>query len=75
MHIYILRVTSMTNCTVERLSRGHRPGLLELFPFVIRAIEVCIFLNNIYVSDILVPITRMNSCIVRKKIEAMGPVL
>ena len=42
MHIYILRVTSMTNCTVERKLGP------ELFPFVIRAIEVCIFLNNIY---------------------------
>ena len=24
------------------------PGFLELFPIVIRAIEVCIFLSNIY---------------------------
>ena len=38
----------MTNCPVEKKVGAVGPGLLELFPFVIHAIEVCIFLNNFY---------------------------
>ena len=36
-------MTSMTSCNVGNKIRAMGPGHLELFPFVILAIEICIF--------------------------------
>ena len=39
-------MTSMTSCIVGKKVRAMGPGPLELFPFVVLAIKLCIFLNN-----------------------------
>ena len=41
-------MTSMTSSIVGKKIRAMGPGPLELFPFVVLAIELCIFLNNFY---------------------------
>ena len=77
-----VHMTSMTSCIVGKKIRDMGPGPLELFPFVVLAIKFCIFLN--FVSKIsqellylqtwnFVHMTNMTSCIVGKKIRAMGP--
>ena len=38
----------MTSCIVGKKIRAMGPGPLELFPFVVLAIKVCIFFNNFY---------------------------
>ena len=38
-------MTSMTRCIVGKKIRAMGPGPLELFPFVVLAIKLCIFLN------------------------------
>ena len=43
-----VHMTSMTSCIVENKIRAMGPGPLELFPFVVLAIKLCIFLNNFY---------------------------
>ena len=73
--------TSMTSCIVGKKIRAVRPGPLELFPFVVLAI--CVWVNIYFVSKIsqellyleswnLVHMTSMTSCIVGKKIGAVG---
>ena len=77
-----VHMTSMTSCIVGKKIRAMGPGPLELFLFVVLAIKLCIFLN--FVSKIsqellyletwnFVHMTSMTSCIVGKKIRAMGP--
>ena len=41
-------MTSMTSCIVENNIRAVGPGPLELFPLIVLAIKLCIFLNNFY---------------------------
>ena len=42
-------MTSMTICIVENKLRAMGPGPLELFPFIVLAIKLCIFFfNNFY---------------------------
>ena len=41
-----VRMTSMRSCIVENKIRGIGPGPLELFPFIVLAIKLCIFLNG-----------------------------
>ena len=41
-------MTSMTSCIVGKKIRAMGPGPLELFPFVVLAIKLCIFLNIFY---------------------------
>ena len=45
---YFVRMTSMTSCIVDNKIRAIGPGPLELFPFIVLAIKLCIFLNNLY---------------------------
>ena len=73
----------MTSCFVGKKIGAVRPGPLELFPFVVLAFYV--WVNIYFVSKIsqellyleswnLVHMTNMTSCIVGKKIGAVGPV-
>ena len=41
-------MTSITSCIVGKKIRAIGPGSLELFPFVVLAIKLCIFHNNFY---------------------------
>ena len=41
-------VTSKTSCIVGKKIKAMGPGPLELFPFVVLAIKLCIFLNIFY---------------------------
>ena len=43
-----VHMTSMTSCIVDNVIRAIGPGPLELFPFIVLAIKLCIFLNNFY---------------------------
>ena len=74
-------MTSMTRCIVGKKIRTMGPGLLDLFPFVVLAILMA--MAFICVKDIsgttlprnlnFVHMTSMTSCIVGKKIRAIGP--
>ena len=44
----LVQMTSMTSCIVEKKIGGMGPSRLELFPFVVLAIEIHIFINNFY---------------------------
>ena len=72
----------MTSCIVRKKIGAVGSGHLELFLFVVLAI--CVWVNIYFVSKIsqellyletwnLVHMISMTSCIVGKKIEAMGP--
>ena len=74
-------MSSITSGIVKKEKRGHGTRPLELFPFVVLAI--CVWVNIYVVSKIsqellyleswnLVHMTSMTSCIVGKKIGAVG---
>ena len=71
----------MTSCIVGKKIRAMGPGPLELFPFVV--LPICVRVNIYFVSKIsqellyletwnFVHMTSMTSCIVGKKLGAMG---
>ena len=74
-------MTSMTSCIVGKKIRAIGPGPLELFPFVVLAILMAmVFLCVKNISATTLPtnlkfctLTSMTTCIVGKKIRAMGP--
>ena len=77
----LVHMTSMTSCIVGKKIGTVGSGHLELFPFVVLAI--CVWVNIYFVSKIsqellylqswnLVYMTCMTSCIVGKKIGAVG---
>ena len=43
-----VHMASMTSCIVGKKIRAMGLGPLELFPFLVLAIKLCIFLNNFY---------------------------
>ena len=74
-------MTSTTSCIVEKKIGAVGSGHLELFPFVVLAI--CVWVNIYFMSKIsqellyleswnLVHMTSTTSCIVEKKIGAVG---
>ena len=76
-----VHMTSMTSCIVRKKIRAVGSGHLELFPFVV--LPICMWVNIYFVSKIsqellhqeswnLVHMTNMTSCIVEKKIGAVG---
>ena len=46
----MVQIMSMTSCIVRKEKRAVGSGPLELFPFVIFANEICIFLHNCFAT-------------------------